>query len=294
MKVAIVGNCQARPIANILKVRMSSAEMIGTIIVHLSKSSEHCAHYSMLDQADIIFSQLVSDSYHVSHVITNNLRSQFGDRVISWPNIFFRGQCPDLVYARSTSGQNILTPLREYSLLRILSSWEMGQSVEECLRSLGEDNATQAREFSEISRVSLQALRHREANLDTKISDVIEEQKHERRLFFTFNHPTSFLLTKMAERLLGRVGLSFDAEMSKQLREPLDLVVGPTLPVERSALCLPREMGPECVGAEIIVSETGVTLGARRAYTLAQLVEASFSSYDLQVDRAAGTSFSPR
>ena len=297
MHVTVVANCQAIPIAALIKTLAATIEEPSTIVVHLAEKDGIDDDYAVLDKADLIFAQFVTDEYFAAHLATSRLRARYGTRVISWPNIFFRGQTPDIAYASVAKaeepfGERLVGPLREYHHRGILKAWQAGMSVNECLAFLAECPESFQKEVLSIAECSLEELRVREASLDVVISDLIAAEWRGRRLFFTFNHPCAYLLSEMAQRLLLRADVE-TAGHANSAREPLSLVIPPVFERDAVALGYTHRKSGLSRGVELLIDGADVTQGAIRLYTHSELIEASFHAYDAQLSHNATVAFSP-
>jgi hypothetical protein len=297
MQIAVVANCQARPIATLIKALVPAIAEPSTIIVHLARKDGIDDDYAALDKADLIFAQFVTDQYFASHLATSRLKVRYGARVISWPNIFYRGQTPDLAYALVTQAaepvvKRLLGPLREYHHRGILKAWRAGMSVSECLAFLADCPVSFQEEVLTIADRSLEELRKREAPLDVAISDLIAAEWRDRRLFFTFNHPSAYLLSEMARRLLLHAGVEITGNINVE-REPLDLVIPAVFGRDEAFFGSALENSGSSRGAELLVDGAKVKQGAIRLYTHSELIEASFRAYDAQLSRDDKVAFSP-
>jgi hypothetical protein len=293
VRIAVVGNCQARPIADLMQQMCPGATAETVIVVHLSTVGAQEAEYRALRQADVIVAQYVSDQYHNAHLATSQLLREFEGKVVTWPNVFFRGQCPDLSYASSSLVPRVLGPLREYHLRTIYQSWISGRSSAECLSLLRSPDASYEEEWLAIARHSLVELQARERSLDVQIADVIDAQWRDSRLFFTFNHPTLLLLARVAERLLTKVGAPATLNSHNGHAEPLSLVAPPIIP-QRSRFTNWAWASETSVGATISIDKRKVEMGSKCSYTLPDLVAKFYCAYDAQLcDSGDKVKFSP-
>src|SRR6266542_1019065 len=96
----MVGNCQARPLGQIIQLMLPEASVLEPILFHLIKAADEKPFLHRLNGADFILAQLVMDSFPVPFVRTTVLRERFGSRVIPWLNLYYRGQNPELFYYR--------------------------------------------------------------------------------------------------------------------------------------------------------------------------------------------------
>jgi hypothetical protein len=183
--------------------------------------------------------------------------------------------------------------LRDYHIFNLYACWKRGDSREECLERLRSADPDYAPIVEATAKQSLDELRGREKFVDVRISDIISEEWRKRSLFLTFNHPTLFLLTQMASRLLAKIGIEATLPEVPGQEEPLGLVLPPILrrEVEGVTALQPNETS---VGADVGL-ENGIlaTRGSRRL-DLSELITGFYYSYDKQLDGNDVVKFSPQ
>ncbi len=199
-RIAVVANCQARPLANMIRLLAPDIEIVETTIVHLAKDAEADAALACYAASDFVFAQAVQDNYPTAFVRTSRLKEQFPQKVATWPNIYFRGQCPDIRYITSARGR-VLGPLGEYQHIAIFDAWRDGLGAGATADRLLTGGDWVDRLAEEPAR-SLEELRARETHLDVSVTDYIAQHWQTERLFFTFNHPANRLLIQVACDLL--------------------------------------------------------------------------------------------
>ncbi|MCB1380757.1 MAG: hypothetical protein KDK89_20670 [Alphaproteobacteria bacterium] len=285
--IGVVGNEQARPLATILGTLVPSITVPQIVIVHLAADRDADAALQGLRKCDLVLAQSVSDNYPTRFVRLVNLRQELGDKVLSWPNIFFKGQCPDICYARLPGGGRILGPLGEYQSSVSLNAWRRGLEVKDVVTAYRKGGDLIS-DYASVPAQSLQELADRERTLDTAISDYIAEQWRREELFFTFNHPRLKLLEMLAERILAKAGVSRQGTPAGiPAREPLGQIAPGRYPamIELLGLQLPRK--PMVKGQEIELGTTVKAGGKPRLYSLPEWVEMTFRCLDLQLDADA-------
>lgn len=206
IKVAVIGNCQARPIAKIMQSLSSQIEVTTTGIVHLLKNEERSIYEQGLRIADFIFAQRVADDYPCTFVRSDNLKNKWGDKVSVWPNLYYRGYNPELRYLRIFKRQQLRGPLGDYHIQTFLEGWKNHLSVKDTL-NLHNSMDYNREKYGRVPEDSLAELREREKDCDIKISSYIEERFRRKRLFFTFNHPTLDLLLLTTRALIDNAGI---------------------------------------------------------------------------------------
>lgn len=218
MKIVVVGNCQARPLTQVFQ-RGSAAETLTPIILHLSKASDEQEHTLLFNEADVILCQFTAPTFEPNHLAMRNLKSLYPSKVIVWPNIFYSGQQPRLRYMTHTQKGRIIGPLDAYHDLQLVSQWYLDR--------LGFNPFTGQPSDAEIQELSISQLKERETDCDVVVSDIIEENVNNRRLFFTFNHPTFWLLEMLSRRVSEQIGLQVSLNKGSDW-EPLGQIVPPS------------------------------------------------------------------
>jgi len=271
MKIVVIGNCQARPVASILQ-KTGEFEILDTIILHLASNSEALKHNHIIETADFIITQNTADNFAVDHLRSSALKDAFGEKVIIWPNIFYAGQQPFIRYFTVNGIGRLFGPLEAMHDLRIFWDW-WEKTYGASIRPEISDH-----EFSSVMKAnSLSELKHREQACDVSISDVIEEHGENEKLFFTFNHPRLRLLNEVCRRILSNIGTN-KSVIHENLddKEPLSRFIVP------SAWATPEGPRETYVGNDFTL-ETGGRLimrNERKNYTVDELRDAFFQCYD--------------
>lgn len=276
LKVVVVGNCQARPLAKLLKSLNPRISVTTTAIVHLLKNEQAAQYRPAFEEADLIVSQLVFDTYPCEFVRTNFLKERYGEKVISIVNLYFTGYTPDWFYIRIPGKGTLRGPMGDYHNRTILTSWQEGLSVHGAASRLRDPEYNQ-RYLAEVEK-SLDQLRQRESLVDIKVVDIIEENFRKSRLFFTFNHPNMFLLREYAKRILQRAGI--DAKRPRFVLRDRELL-GQFIPLVNPAVELPagKQTRHKGLAAEICPNKLVINR-KKKKYTSEQMVKCFYSIYD--------------
>lgn len=280
IRIAVIANCQARPVATLVRHLAPQAEITGIAVVHLATPKDETSLAEACAAADLVFAQLVADNYPVPFVRTAALKAAHPGKVVAWPNLFFRGQCPDLHYATGEGRRRLNGPLGDYHSRTVLDGWLGGRPTAATLARLEEGDLAAPPGAAEDS---LAQLRQREAAADVAVSDLIAEDWTRRRLFFTFNHPRRVLLEAVTRRLLAAAGIAATGAIPPRYGEPLGRVVPPMTAGMRTALGL--DFGDEGEAIRGIAWPSEPTT-RHLEYTLPDLVDALYHAYDSQADVA--------
>jgi hypothetical protein len=289
VRVTIVANCQARPVAEYVRLLGRDVEIADVIITHLAKDADAARLEEAAGKSSFIFAQLVQANYPVQFLRSALLKERYGDRVVLWPNLFFKGQTPDLCYVTAANGARVAGPLGDYHSRPLLDAWLSGASVDktEALLTTGRIDTTGLLDL--VAR-SLDELRKREGQCDVRVSDKIAERWRAQRYFFTFNHPGSELMLEVAQGLLAHTGqrpsLSLNAS---HVNEPLSQFVPPSWSAIVRELRLEFPTSTSSRGSPVDLSEGRVRPGPGAAYyTARELIERFFQCYEVQRDLLAG------
>ncbi len=264
VKIVVTGNCQARAVGAFLSL-LPGVEIIDIIILHLSDESQEDYHREIFAAAHKIVAQQTSESFLPRHLRCTNLKAE--GQTIVWPNIFFCGQQPFLRYITSPTKGRLTGPLDVYHDIRILDLWyseRFGGSP------FPQRFDNQFAAF--LAERSLQELEEREGACDITISEKIRKNWQKERLFFTFNHPSSRLLSFVANTIGSSLGIqSFYS--GKTIGEPLNKIIAPsTLESSMSA--------DQAIYQGVNIRDTQ----RKQTYCWDSLVAATFDAYDQQQD----------
>lgn len=293
MKVAVLGNCQSRPVATFLGALCPSIEVLPEIVTHLQHEKNIDQNYEVFSEADIIFAQYVNESYRGGHLATSTLKNEFKDKVVSWPNVFFTGQCPDVVSVRSCDN-TLVGPLDTYHIRPIVFAWQQSLSPVECTKSLlaGIDTFPT---IAEQSKVSFAELKKRETMLDVPIADYIEEHWCDQRLFHVFNHPTNSLLIELVERMAKFADLPVVGNLLPDFwSELLNRVIVPVLPSTKQELGFQFRTSTNSKGFTLKRDgNSKLVVDSVKVLTLNEMVESFYSAYDMQLRGDDNLTFTP-
>jgi len=274
MRIQVIGNCQARPLAALIEAATGFAAE-PAIILHLAKPEEAEAHRQVLAEADLILAQRTDPAFPVAHLRSGALKEAWPNTVTVWPNVFYGGEQPYLRYVTHARQGRVLGPMTEYHDLRVLRAWFADRRGIDFL-----PECTAPDFVSGYAEKALKTLQSRETDCDVTSADLIAAQGMPGtgpHLFWTFNHPTLWLLTQLCNRILDHVGLP-QASL-EGMREPLNRIQPPLGAADLI------EAGEPYQGVEVDLSLPGtVTLGAVRRYSAKDLRDSAFACYDHQAE----------
>ena len=274
-KIAIVANCQARPLADALVRLSDDVDVTYISIVHLMKDNDKDDFMCALDEVDCIIAQLVNKEYPCEFVRTDFLKANFKDKLTSIVNLYFTAYTPEWLYMRIPEIGVLRGPMGDYHNRFILSGWKNKLSVSECALQI--ENAVDLTAYHRNTDKSLANLEKRENTTHVNITGFIRDNYKEKQLFFTFNHPSALLIVEYAKRILSHQNIKFnDSIRDLGGREPLSQF----RPIVNSKLGLPGSNRKLHVGKNISLGEQNVEIGARQDYSTEEIIETFYRIYD--------------
>jgi hypothetical protein len=278
-RLAIIGNCQAQMLEGMFSQFATNVHVDRLAPNFQMTSADAPAVRTTLAQADIIFAQRVSKSYHLSWLTPAGLRAAYGDRVTIWPNLYFDGYTPGVHYIYLQGWGKLCSPLTDYHLREVVDAHRAGADANQAVQTLQHAPAPAADSFD----ASLAELRAREAEVDVPISDFLAPIVKRQRCFYTPNHPKNLLLAEMGSRLATAAGIAFDAlAAAASFPSRLDAIYIPAAPAVVRRHNLPFDHFPLYRGVEVgNVSVGQVALGKPRCFELQPLVDSFYRIYDV-------------
>ena len=209
--ITFYGNCQIMAIKNSLSShsdflkKYSFSQDIPP--VYLLTDNDFNKLKKILKSTDIFIYQTISNHGKYSSYSTEKLIGLLKKDAIKicLPDVYFTGFHPGSTYAftKDDFATAILPPV--YHDLAIMKLFMKNSSKKKTLSLLESENFYSHKEIELNFKESLKELKLRENynNVDIKISDFIEENKFKGyKLFYTFNHPTDFIIKYLANKIL--------------------------------------------------------------------------------------------
>ena len=283
LKIAVVANCQARPIAFLFENALDGVEVVTVAIVHLLKDEQACEYESYFKNADFIVTQKIADNYPCQFIRTSELRKQYSQKIIEIPNLFYSGYNPELRYYRIPGKGTLNGPLGDYHNELLFEAWSQGRSVADT-KDIASDEGIWVEKYSHIPEQSLLELSKREFELDVEITDFLSLNISKERLFYTFNHPSLKVLAELVKRIAVLISRRLKASFNiKAVDEPLNQFYIPINPHAASIIGfdLNKNTVSNCRGLK--KNEQG-KYTIRGFYSTTELIEEFFISYDENKD----------
>jgi hypothetical protein len=282
LNVAVLGNCQAQPLAGQLAATVPGLSVERVVIVHLARDEDRDAVYQDLDRVDLVIAQRVVDNYPCAFVRNAELKQAFGDKVLVWPNLYYRGYNPELTYLRGPDRSVVHGPLGDYHVGTIHEAWSEGLPVDEAVRRTGSIEVNREL-YADVPGQSLEELGQREHDCDIQMAEWVAEHMWEQRLFHTFNHPASAALRELARRIVdtGHLAGVKAGTTPVTSAEPLGRWGLPMNPWVADALAPTIEDLEVYHGNDLVFGEGTVDLGRELVrYDLPGIAEAFYRVYD--------------
>ncbi|WP_198377031.1 WcbI family polysaccharide biosynthesis putative acetyltransferase [Neoroseomonas rubea] len=283
MRIALMGNCQVRLIAEALRRANPDVRIAGTWEIHEVRPEDEAGVLAVMDGSDLVLSQRTGDGYTrprgIPRLSTAALKARATARVLSFPALHFKGHAPDVRHLMDGRMNALGGPLGNYHVGQIVDAWRAGRPAAEAA-SLLDGEALLAREPDPFA-ASLADFAAREAETDVVFSDVVARHARAGRQFHTPGHPSNLLLLHFAMRIARVAGIGFDPARAAPLAGALDLIDMPTYPAIRRRYRLPVEPGTRFLGVRLgRVGPEGVTYQGRAIYDRLSVTEAFYRFYD--------------
>jgi hypothetical protein len=203
MKIAIVGNCQADPLANVFRMAVPGS-LVNVFVVQRERTAgELTAALRDIEDADVTFAQPIAGTFGVLSTSSLVERSK---RVIQFPNVYYRGLHPDLTYVGGAD-RRVQGPLGDYHSLVVLHALIAGMTPAECVAEYDRllSRLTNPALIASTSKVEL-AKRCSEINFPgDELADVLMGPSIS---MLTVNHPTTATMVWLAKACLRSAAVS--------------------------------------------------------------------------------------
>ncbi|WP_292052412.1 MULTISPECIES: WcbI family polysaccharide biosynthesis putative acetyltransferase [unclassified Brevundimonas] len=285
MKIVFIGNCQAQALTQITHFLGLGAELVIVPPVFDLGSFNTPEIKEKIYSADVVFSQRVNDDYPAEFVRPSVLRQELGDKVVIWPNIYFDGYFPGVRYVYAQSGAKLTGPLSDYHFLQIQKSYAEGASVQEAWEAFTSPRASEVLPADPIGD-SIANLRHREQDVDVKMSDYIEANAFRTKMFYSMNHPTDEVLLEALRRMVAHAGIDlkvpdYDPSLFDGYPYSLNEIDLPILPFVQTLYDMPASPIGTIVGRELVFDGTIHGAGPEpQTFTGVELIEAFYKVYE--------------
>jgi hypothetical protein len=124
MRVVVFGNCQAQLLESLIETACPGTTIDKVPPVFVLTDADQDLIGSKLQSADVIFAQRISDDYHLGWARTREIKATYGEKVVSWPNIYFDGYFPDVRYLYLGGWNKVQSPLEDYHLDSVIACFK--------------------------------------------------------------------------------------------------------------------------------------------------------------------------
>jgi len=209
MKKAIIfGNCQAAAVSRLLQQHTEFSKkyrIIATKMVHAMKMEDRNRLLDDAAKCDLLIHQPVAQSY--APATTKNLLDALPQdaQQISFPVCWFDGYFPDQFTLKQKRGEQVAQKNPYHSRV-IFLAYINGLTLEQTVKLFFDD--LYERSFLEKNVENcIDRLIDREKQTTISISGNIRKNFRYRSLFFTFNHPTGWVLFPITDNILELLSL---------------------------------------------------------------------------------------
>lgn len=212
--LVVFGNCQSAYVAHILKHTDVIDSKYNIILFPFIQdmieeretglSKEYMKYISVFIYQNVGIKNRFSPQFASQEYVLPLLSEECWKCCI--PYVYFEGYTPQFCNAR----RNIKIDGKEifpYGDSKIEFFFEHGFSEEKCLAKLRDVNLFSEEEILDNLTLTINELKNREKISDIKISDYIEINFKQKRLFYSPPHPTTELLIVLVNRILRKMGI---------------------------------------------------------------------------------------
>lgn len=249
-KIYLFGNCNIETIATILrdiKFLRNKYEIVPLKQCFMCTADDAEEIYSKVSEADIFITQItVSEHYKNLGLDTKTITSFLpkNAKLIKIPVPYFTGYFPEQFYLHDKNGITVAKceglP-HPYHNKIIFWGYCNKLSPTETLKIINSDKTF--KNLHQIIAKDINELKTRETELDIKISQLIKKTYKRKRLFWTINHPTNFILKYISFEIVKiLIGNKFYSKILQltcpRYQEFLDCITTPIMPSVKQALQL--------------------------------------------------------
>lgn len=222
-ELAVVwGNCQAAPLADLLRAPLAAAGLTVVDVppVFLASEDEIAQAHRLVGRAALLISHPIRENYRFGGCGTTALAAQLPPRgrLVTIPTIFHDGPFPYLVNAHGADGARVDAPITDYHDLRAIQAAADGLTTDQAVAGWSHADPDLVRS---MSADSIERLRRRESDLDIVVSDLVGDPD----ALWSMNHPSNRVLVEVARRVLDVAGVG--GEVQAPTREFLAEKVAP-------------------------------------------------------------------
>lgn len=248
-KYTIYANCQGQALARVLNSSQSFTKEYEYVKLKRVQNIQPHELESVIDKVipdvDLFIYQPISRSYknnpkYSASAMVSLLNS---DSIhISFPSCYFLGYHPELRFIKvhtSKNSKNVTSLLRvngkqEKSLVHdanIISGYLANQSSYQIKKTILDDDFYDKSFIAKNLDRTFLALKEREETfkVNIPISQYVKDNFQEKKLFYTFNHPSKILMQYIAVQILELIDIKPDFQMIPNVLAHLDFPIYPSI-----------------------------------------------------------------
>ncbi len=206
-RVAVVGNCQAGPLASVLRLVLPYAQVTSHSVNSIRSEEAAYQIWGAIEASDVLVAQplaarfgiLCRDRLEIAH-----------PKVSFVPNIYYSGHHPDLTYVGSP-GNRVQGPMGDYHSIVVIDGHLRGMTAQEIDRSY-EEMLLDLVDPASLESASSTTFLQRGSEIGFPAAPILDLIKTSACSMFTVNHPGTEVLVEVAKVVLER--------MQKSVSEP--------------------------------------------------------------------------
>ena len=244
MRLVVVGNCQAHPLAIGLRMALPQLAIKTSPSVHLATADEVAELHLWIANADLLVMHRVLPGYRANIGLDcSTLLSLLPDsaRSLVLPSLHYEGHHPWIAYAHDPDGRlhslEAESPLCTYHDFLAMVAARDDLPLNALLEPACPITVLDGIRAQHLQ--SLAELQERETDCDLSLSDWLAANHRQQPLFHTLNHPTQFTLDQLLRRLLTQLQLPH--QLSDALHDSIEHLGALSIPIHpwvRQALAL--------------------------------------------------------
>jgi len=224
-KCMVYGNCQARPLARLLSVDKNFSkkyQIINYKPVYTIEGKDLYHLEKICKKIDLFIYQPIKTGYlDLYEIGTDFLKSLLTkDSIsISFHSLYFDAYNPECIYIKRTDSEGVHQgPFGDYHNEILIQLYIDKLNYRDTVQYL---RASKAKDPSSIEKNLDQSInelfrREQTKNIDIKIAQYIKDNYQQKRLFWTFNHPSNDILIHCSQEIIKRLGMNYSANFCKK------------------------------------------------------------------------------
>jgi hypothetical protein len=213
IRIAVIGNCQAPGVAEVLSRAIPDAQVEGGTIASMRSGQEIEAFASRLGEFDLVFTQ------PMEHDFLGPLRSselQKTNTVVPFPAMGFGGYHPDFIGTASETR----SAAAGYHSAIVAAAYVNGMEQRDARALLNPFTFAKLGYFREFARAKAFLLK-RASGMEYDLEADFDEWASAGPFMHTPNHPTIRVLISVALKAAAKAGLKADADAAREARDRL-------------------------------------------------------------------------